>query len=302
MNTTTSSAKLEEPLSYRRLDWHDFGVTYINFDHGDKPEHAHSTLQVSIPLKRASLVAKVQSASGHKQTKALVEGDICIIRSWQPHTILWERKSEWVSFHLEPAFIERAAHDLRVDGEVRITEGFGVRDKIIQSLGSALQTEFRHAATPSRLCIESLANVLAVHLLRQYSSFNRSVRQATGTLPPCKLQRALEYMNEHLDSELTLAEVAASVNLSPYYFARTFKQTTGFSPHAYVIEQRINRAKRLLTATALPITEVALSVGCRSQSQLTTLFRRHTGTTPKAYRNERSTSSPRAASPLHRTM
>jgi len=105
-------------------------------------------------------------------------------------------------------------------------------------------------------------------------------------MPPRKLRRALEFINERLDEEQTvaLAAVAEAVQLSYFHFSRVFKQSTGVSPNAYMTEQRINRAKKLLKETDLPIADIALRTGYASQSHFTTTFRKVVWTTPKAFR------------------
>jgi AraC-like DNA-binding protein len=83
---------------------------------------------------------------------------------------------------------------------------------------------------------------------------------------------------------LSLAELASVINISPTYFASLFKQATGISPHQYVIQQRVERAKLMLSRTNLTIADIALKVGFSSQSHLTQQFKRVTGLTPKQVR------------------
>ncbi|MEC4819462.1 MAG: AraC family transcriptional regulator, partial [Scytonema sp. PMC 1069.18] len=92
-------------------------------------------------------------------------------------------------------------------------------------------------------------------------------------------------IHNHLDENLTLAELAAIVQMSPHYFASLFKQSTGLAPHQYLTQCRIERAKRLLLHRNLTIVEICHTVGFQNQSHFTKVFRQHTGTTPKAYRD-----------------
>jgi AraC-like DNA-binding protein len=99
-----------------------------------------------------------------------------------------------------------------------------------------------------------------------------------------QLQQVLDYIQTHLDRDLSLAEFAEVVNISPTYFAHLFKRAMGISPHQYVIQQRVERAKLMLSKTDLAIADIALQVGFSSQSHLTQQFKRLTGMTPKQVR------------------
>ena len=104
-------------------------------------------------------------------------------------------------------------------------------------------------------------------------------------LSPLLLQRASTYIDEHLDAKLRLPEIARVVQLSPCHFARQFKQASGFSPHQFVVRRRIMRAAELLLSTESSHGEIALEIGCSDQSHFTTLFRKTTGMTPRAFRD-----------------
>jgi AraC-like DNA-binding protein len=99
-----------------------------------------------------------------------------------------------------------------------------------------------------------------------------------------QLQQVLDYIQTHLDRDLSLAELAETLNLSPTYFASAFKQAIEISPHQYVIQQRVEQAKLMLSKTDLAIVDIALQVGFASQSHLTQQFKRLTGMTPKQVR------------------
>jgi transcriptional regulator GlxA family with amidase domain len=98
------------------------------------------------------------------------------------------------------------------------------------------------------------------------------------------LRRAVRFVNDNLDSKLRWNEIAAIVDLDPFTFGRGFKLATGMTPHQYIIRCRLRRAMRLLLREELSLADVALEVGCSCQSHLTTLFRKHLGTTPGAFR------------------
>jgi AraC family transcriptional regulator len=94
----------------------------------------------------------------------------------------------------------------------------------------------------------------------------------------------IEYMNTHLQEGLSLVELAEVAGLSFHHFGQAFKMATGRSPHRYVIEKRVERARALLRDPLLSIAEIATGVGFASQSHLTVNFRRLTGLTPARFR------------------
>ena len=105
-----------------------------------------------------------------------------------------------------------------------------------------------------------------------------------GGLAPHKLQKVLGYIDEKLAEPVGVRELASQVHMSPFHFARRFKQAVGTPPHAYITHVRIERAKRLLSGSNLPLIEVATRVGYRTQAHFTGVFHRYVGTTPRAYR------------------
>jgi AraC family transcriptional regulator len=99
-----------------------------------------------------------------------------------------------------------------------------------------------------------------------------------------RFRRVAEYIQQNLDKDLSVAELAAVVYMSPYHFARLFKDRTGVPPHRFVVRQRIARARGVLVTPELSIAQVSRRVGFRTPSHFTTVFRRVLGVTPRAYR------------------
>jgi AraC family transcriptional regulator len=108
--------------------------------------------------------------------------------------------------------------------------------------------------------------------------------QLTTTLPLARLKRVTEYIHEHLDQHLTLAQLGAVVFMSPYHFARLFQHSTGLPPHRFVVRARIDHAATLLAAPDLSISQISRVVGFRSPSHFATVFHRIKGVTPSEYR------------------
>lgn len=108
-----------------------------------------------------------------------------------------------------------------------------------------------------------------------------------GTLPVARLKRVTEYIQEHLDEDLTLAQLGAVAYMSPYHFARLFRRSTGLPPHRFVVRVRIDRSAALLASPEPSIARISREVGFRTPSHFSTVFRRLMGVTPSAYRADR---------------
>jgi AraC family transcriptional regulator len=149
----------------------------------------------------------------------------------------------------------------------------------------AVNDELTAGADGGQLAAESLANLLAVHLIRNASAPRPPARRTYAALPPGKLRAVVEYIEENLDASLTLEQVAAAAHLSACHFARRFKETTGLPPHQYVLARRVERAQQLLHQDGdLSLADVAACVGFSDQSQFSHHFKRVVGVTPRQFR------------------
>jgi AraC-like DNA-binding protein len=108
--------------------------------------------------------------------------------------------------------------------------------------------------------------------------------QKQTSLPSRRLRQVTEYIQQNLDKDLALADLAAVVCMSPYHFARLFRCSTGVSPHRFVVRSRIARACVFLATEELSIAQISGMVGFRTPSHFATVFRRALGITPGAYR------------------
>jgi transcriptional regulator GlxA family with amidase domain len=131
---------------------------------------------------------------------------------------------------------------------------------------------------------DELAEAIAACLRRSAEQLRQKAPERDGKLSHDLLRRAIRFVNDNLDSKLKWDEIASDIGLDPFSFGRGFKLSTGMTPHQYVIRCRLRRAMRLLALQELTLADIAIEVGCSCQSHLTTLFRRHVGTTPGAFR------------------
>jgi AraC family transcriptional regulator len=183
---------------------------------------------------------------------------------------------------LDPAFVSRTAVGLELDSDhIELVEQHGGTDPILHHIAMALRAGIQTGDAVDRMYGEALSTALAVHLLRKYGGAVRGPKSRYGGLPREKLLRATEYIQDQLDTDLTVSGIAQAVYMSPYHFTRLFKESTGQSPHQYVVEARVRKAKELLSTGKFTISEAAYHVGFVDQSHLTRHFKRVFGLPPK---------------------
>ncbi|MBR8839560.1 MAG: helix-turn-helix transcriptional regulator [Stigonema ocellatum SAG 48.90 = DSM 106950] len=262
----------------------------IRLDHHRQPAHEtpeHSPLQhiISISLEQR-LTNTERLLNGKIQRESIAYGDVAVIPANSYHKLRWESEGEFLVLSLEKTLFTRVAYDSVDLHRIEIIPHFAAPAPLIQQIGLALKSELEYDGTGSGLYIESLTTTLCIYLLKHYSvSFGTTPLNSHG-LSEMKLRQAIEYINDNLEKDLTLAEVAAVVGMSMYHFSRLFKQSTRFSPHQYVLNCRIEKAKRLLARTEEAIDQISQQVGFQNQSHFTNVFRKLMGTTPKAYRKQ----------------
>ncbi len=197
----------------------------------------------------------------------------------------WIEPRSIFAFTINAAFVARISEQIFDGaGHETIDARVGLNDLIIGRLISLGWRELENDGASGRLYAEGLASSLAVHLLRNYGISRRNARLSKGGLSPRQLRRVVEYIDEHLDRELALAELASVAGLSPHHFGEAFKISMGQPPHRYVMGKRVTRAREMLRNHELPISEVAYALGFASQSHFTTQFGRVTGITPGRFR------------------
>ena len=210
-----------------------------------------------------------------------------ILPAGAPTTWHLEREGEVRHLHLylSPTLIQQIATEADIDPDtVEFVDTLGMFDPWIETIALSLLSELRSESLGGRLYVESLANILGIHLLRQHSSVKQPSLPRSVGLDRATLRRVSTYIEEHLAEDLSLSELAAVAYLSPYHFARLFKASTGFAPHQYVIGRRIERAKLLLSTTNWSLTAIAHAVGFAHESHLALHFKRLTGLLPSASR------------------
>lgn len=246
-------------------------------------ESKNPFLKIAIPFGQASIHASWQTATGRQKQQHIRTGHVSIMPAEMPYETNWQCGSEIIILCLKPQLLTTIAEEVVMGDRLEIVEQWTAHDALIRQLGSELRTELQRGS-PSPLYVDACATVLATHLLRQYSTAQQHALKPADYLTLQQVGQITTYIEENLESELTLAELAQVANMNLYRFARAFKQTIGVPPHQYVLRQRIERSQLLLLNTNSSLQEISQQLGFSSQSHFTTAFRRHVGVTPKTFR------------------
>ena len=233
--------------------------------HGEQPSEIHRVLD------------------GRRQSAQVGDGYMGLIPAKASCKSSWSKKLHCTSLMLEPSQIHTIAHEFIYPDQVELIPHVAVHDPLVHQIGLALLSELKLDGLGTRLYAESMATALWVHLLKKYST--RPLQASPIRSAKRHLQPAIDYMQAHLNQDLKLAELAAVVNMSQFYFGRVFKQHMGITPYQYLIQQRVERSKQLLAFSHLSIAEIAYHVGFSKQSNFAAHFRKATGVTPTVYRN-----------------
>ena len=173
-----------------------------------------------------------------------------------------------------------------INGEVELQPIGKLVDARVDALATAVNAE-RVAGFPSgRLFLDSVEQALAAALVDSHAVQRRSLRRYRGGLGPARLRTIKEFVQTKMEDDLTLCEMALSVELSPAHFSRMFRKSTGESPHQFVLRHRVERAKEMLREAEMRVLDVAVACGFKTQQHFARVFRLVCGVSPTEYRDE----------------
>ncbi|WP_245296835.1 MULTISPECIES: AraC family transcriptional regulator [Rhodomicrobium] len=169
---------------------------------------------------------------------------------------------------------------------VELVDRLAFEDGAAARILELLAREAAQSDPAARLFVEQAIDLLCTQLIRRHcvSSGLGAPAPNRGGLADWQVKRVTAYMIEHLDKTIGLDELAGLVKLSRFHFCTSFRVATGRTPHEWLTQQRMDRARGLLADASLRITDVALAVGYQTPSAFTASFRKFTGVTPSEYR------------------
>ncbi len=261
------------------------GWQSIHFELHQQPkfetvEHQHTMHVIAYGLSGSSVGERW--LDGKLTTETRSKGDIAIIPAGIFHRCNWNAPAQFMILALESALLQQVGQDWVNPDRIELIPHFmSEQDALIQGIFSTLRNELESDKIGGSLLIDSLKTALAIHLLRNYCTTKPKLSSYTDGLSKLTLKQVTEYIHNHLHQDVKLVELAAIAQMSPYHFLRLFKQSMGITPHQYILQRRIEKAKYLLQHSELSIADIAVRVGFCDQSHLTRYFKRIVGVTPK---------------------
>ncbi len=251
-------------------------------------EHQHTMHVIACGLPNApedrGLVGE-RWLAGKQETERRQLGDIAIIPAGISHRCNWNTTVQFGILAIEHSLLQQIGQDWINPDRIELRPQFmRERDDLIQGIFTTLSAELEASGIGSNLLVDSLKTTLAIHLLRNYCTTLPRLSSYADGLSAAKLALVKDYINSHLDQDLKLTELSAIVQISPYHFLRLFKKNLGITPHQYILQCRLDRAKYLLRSSNLDIAQIALRVGFCDASHLNRYFKNSLGMTLNQWR------------------
>ena len=271
-------------LSSHKLGWKNVNFDFFRYGNCETSVHVLKQHTIGSILDRGKVERKLD---GVYRLETATRGSVAIIPAQIEHWSAWNVIGRFAMISVDPKAIAQLAPDVVNPDAIELIPTFAKSkpDRLIYGVTLAIKHHLETNPHDGGFYIEHLTNTICAHLLQHYCTRKVSFKDYSGGLAARELERAREYINDNLERKIGLKELARELDISQYYFSHLFRKSTGVSPYRYVIQQRVVRAKELLTNTSMSISEIALACGFNSQSQMTLHFRKLTGTTPKKYRD-----------------
>ncbi|MBE9062460.1 AraC family transcriptional regulator [cf. Phormidesmis sp. LEGE 11477] len=270
-------------LSSQPGQWNGVHLSYYQHRPHELPEtvsHQHLVLvHLAVPTWAE------QRLDTQFQENQFQVGDILIVPAQMSHYACWDTEHRYLILSINPTVLRNAVMSTGSCNKAELIPHFATADPLVHGIGLALKAELESNSLGGQLYADSLCSALLNHLIRHYTAQKPTLSAKAGGLSGYQLRQVLEYIDAYLYRKLALADLAAIAQMSPSYFTQRFKESTGYTPHQYVIQHRVKRARQLLVEGKLAITDVALQVGFAHQSHLNRHFKRWLGVTPKTFLN-----------------
>ncbi|WP_232629945.1 AraC family transcriptional regulator [Methylobacterium sp. Leaf118] len=257
---------------------------------GDLPAIVPTQMEITLATRRSPGAWVSRKGAGVRQQTAVEAGTIwlCPVGVGEDDINISAPLTEILHIYL-PVDRFKALAELYGDPRIRadtVRYLADVQDPLVRQIAVSILGELVDESSAGRMMVETAALTLTARIAQAYGHDRPDAAAPSseeGTCPD-RIQRAIAFIHDNLEHDLSIAELAAVACLSPFHFARMFKRVTGQTPYGYVSAERLACACRLLSDRKTPILDIALRCGFSSQAAFGTAFKRAKGSTPSEYR------------------
>lgn len=278
---TTESILPRRPIFSSRKPGNNLILEYHSQPSGEHEKIQIREHSIAIFTKVSNSFRSELNVDGYSYNRLLVEKNVTITPANTIQKTCWYGECEFILLSFTPIYFARIAEEL-TQIQLQLIPSLIYSDPLIFQIGLALKKLIENNAYNS-LYVETMANALAVHLIQEHLVNKPVIKQYSNGLSSRKLHLIVDYIEANLELDLNLEELANLVEISPNYFSTLFKHSTGTTPHKYVIQARVKRARELLKGE-MTIADIAQIVGFSHQSHLNLHFKRLVGLTPQQFR------------------
>lgn len=249
------------------------------------PPHCHyEFVYVMVTLERANCLIRCQTDTQERFAEREIYGEyVWIVPSGVTHEIEWRAEAPMLRLFLKKQWIESLIGRRVRDVSIEPLRRYVAFEPSISDLCRRIRHYGCVREPKNAMAVAALAGALAAELLIANDSFYEREASLDPRLPELALEKVYAYVRENLHERLTLAQMGRVVGLSPSYFGQMFRSSHGSTPIAFVISQRVKRARELLAGGQMSVKEVAHEVGFADQSQMARHFREAKLSTPRSY-------------------
>ena len=252
--------------------------------------HEVSFCKHVLALHLSPAIAFEWKSDGHWKTTLKQAGELSIVPAGVPFSARSDSPAEFILVSLdEPSLHRIASKETNLDN-LELTLNLAVGDPLLAAIVGALKFDVESGHACGRLYGDSMIAALSAHLIRSYTVQAPRLKRRAGGLGKKQFRDVIEYIHAHVVENISLDTLAGVTGLSPFHFARMFKQSSGLAPHQYHLKCRLERARELLLSKEARIADVAAQLGFCDQSHFAAHFKRAFGATPGQFLNENSRS------------
>ncbi|MEN6324886.1 MAG: AraC family transcriptional regulator [Syntrophomonas sp.] len=240
--------------------------------------HAHSSYEFLIPITSLTVIKLDHNTFPVEFNKLMP------INPEQAHGAAGCYKNcNCFGWHIDDNFVKSIANTMYGKSEVAFFNDFIPVSKEVNSLLGWFMEEYKHKQAGMSFVLDVLVTELTIRLLRQVKNSCSYIAEKRVSSANPNIERTIEYLHDNYQAHFSLQDVAHVANLSPYHFLRLFKNQTGKTPYAYLLDIKIEKAKVLLRSKKHTVTEVCFLCGFNNTSHFATLFKRKVGLSPSDY-------------------